>query len=69
MNLLTLLAQTTLTIDYDLWRLTLGGWIVMLLSVGFVTGLLGWCAYRVMNESSPEKVHSQIDIEPVDTVD
>ncbi len=48
------------------YHLTLGGWVVMVFSVGFVTGLLGWCIWRVMRESTPEKVHSQIDVEPID---
>jgi len=28
--------------------MTLGGWIIMTLSVGFVTGLLAWSIYRVL---------------------
>lgn len=48
------------------YGLTLGGWIIMVTSVGFVTGLLGWCMYRVMTESSSQKLHSQADIEPPD---
>ncbi|WP_428938810.1 hypothetical protein [Fontivita pretiosa] len=48
------------------FELTAAGWVVMLLSVGFVTALLIWCIYRVLRESSPEKVHSQVDIEPPD---
>lgn len=30
-----------------------GGWIIMLLSVGTVTALFGWCIYRVLK--SPEQ--------------
>lgn len=48
------------------YRLTPGGWIIMLLSVGFVTVLLAWCIWRVMRESSPQKLHSQVDIETPD---
>ncbi|HWP39489.1 MAG TPA: hypothetical protein VNL70_01090 [Tepidisphaeraceae bacterium] len=48
------------------FELTPAGWVVMLLSVGFVTALLIWCIYRVLRESSPQKVHSQVDIEPPD---
>ncbi|HEX2973068.1 MAG TPA: hypothetical protein VHP11_12090 [Tepidisphaeraceae bacterium] len=51
----------------DSYRLTLGGWIVMLLSVGFVTTLLGWCIRRVMRESTPDKLHSQVDVDTHDT--
>jgi hypothetical protein len=29
--------------------MTLGGWITMLLSVGFVTGLLAWCMWLVLS--------------------
>jgi len=57
----TTLAQTGLTV---------GGWIIMILSVGFVTGLLGWCIYKVIaTPDSPEHVHSQIDIDPGDRDD
>jgi hypothetical protein len=28
--------------------MTFGGWVVMLLSVGFVTGLLVWCATKIL---------------------
>jgi len=30
--------------------MTLGGWITMLLSVGFVTGLLAWCVWLVIRK-------------------
>lgn len=63
----SLLAQTSQPlIDYDAWRLTPSGWAVMLISVLFVTVLMGWCIYRVLRESDTGKVHSQIDIEPAD---
>jgi hypothetical protein len=69
-TLIPLLAQATQpAVDYDAWRLTPAGWTIMLLSVGFVTGLLSWCIYRVMRESTPTKVHSQIDIEPKDVAE
>lgn len=32
--------------------MTVGGWITMTLSVGFVTGLFGWCVYRVLRGSA-----------------
>lgn len=49
------------------YGLTLGGWITMILSVGFVTLLLGWCIWRVLREPRAEqRIHSQFDIEPPD---
>lgn len=48
------------------YELTAAGWVIMLLSVGFVTILLAWCVYRVMGETSSQKLHSQVDIEPPD---
>jgi len=50
--------------------MTIGGWITMLLSVGFVTGLLSWCIFKVITTpGSSEHVHSQIDIDPHDSED
>ena len=47
--------------------MTLGGWIIMTLSVGFVTGLLLWSVARVLRTPEATKhVHSQVDIEPED---
>jgi hypothetical protein len=47
--------------------MTLGGWIVMMLSVGSVTALLIWCIYMVMaTPGSTEHLHSQADIETPD---
>ena len=47
--------------------MTLGGWIVMILSVGGVTALLAWCIVRVVSTpGSIEHLHSQADIEPPD---
>jgi hypothetical protein len=47
--------------------MTLGGWIIMLLSVGGVAGLFGWCVYKVLSTpGSTEHLHSQADIEPPD---
>lgn len=58
-----ILAQAGADGDY---RLTVGGWITMILSVGFVTILLGWCIFRVLRESTPEKLHGQIDVDTRD---
>jgi heme/copper-type cytochrome/quinol oxidase subunit 2 len=32
--------------------MTLGGWIIMLSSVGVVTGLLAWCMARVLRKTN-----------------
>lgn len=43
------------------------GWIIMLVSVGFTTGLLAWCLYKVLSEpGETEHLHSQADIDPHD---
>ena len=63
--LLPLLAQTTESVG-----LTVGGWITMLLSVGFVTGLLAWCIYKVVTTpGETEHLHSQADIATPDVED
>ncbi len=47
--------------------MSLGGWIVMGLSVGLVTSLFVWCLYRVLVRKPPvEKLHG---IEDIDTHD
>jgi hypothetical protein len=47
--------------------MTLGGWIIMTLSVSFVTGLLLWSVARVLRTPEATKhVHSQVDIDPED---
>jgi choline-glycine betaine transporter len=47
--------------------MTVGGWVIMLLSVGFVTGLLSWCVYKVVSHpGSPEHLHGQTDIQTPD---
>ena len=49
------------------FHLSAGGWVVMLLSVGFVTSLLGWCIYKVLTiPGSEQHLHSQADIETPD---
>jgi hypothetical protein len=35
--------------------MTIGGWIIMVLSLTFVWGLTGWCFYRVLT-AGPEDV-------------
>lgn len=51
------------------WELNFWGWLTMLLSVGFVTGLLAWCSYRVLRESRPQKVHPPAEVDTRDTGD
>jgi hypothetical protein len=47
--------------------MTLSGWITMILSVGFVTVLLGWCIYRVIKEpEAPKHLHGQAEIDTHD---
>lgn len=47
--------------------MTLGGWIVMLLSVGGATGLLIWCLYKVLSTpGSEEHLHGQVDMRTPD---
>lgn len=44
-----------------------GGWVIMLVSAGSVTGVLGWCLYRILTTpGSTEHIHSQADIHPDD---
>jgi len=48
--------------------MTIGGWLIMLLSVGGTTGLLAWCVYRVLcAPEATKKLHSQSDIDTHDT--
>jgi hypothetical protein len=44
--------------------MTTGGWITMILSVGFVTGLFGWCIYRVLR--GPKDPSKLAHVEPVE---
>jgi hypothetical protein len=44
--------------------MTVGGWITMILSVGFVTALFGWCIYRVLR-GSPADAERLAHVEPV----
>lgn len=44
--------------------MTLGGWITMVLSVGFVVSLFIWCVSRVLlNKRPPGQIHGIEDIE------
>jgi hypothetical protein len=47
--------------------MTIGGWIIMILSVGFVTGLLIWTIVRVMRlPRATEHIHGELDIDTRD---
>ena len=47
--------------------MTLGGWVIMTLSVGGMTGLLAWCIARVLSKPTvAKKLHSQADIDTGD---
>lgn len=43
--------------------MTIGGWINMILSVGFVVSLFCWCVYRVLR--SPTDPERLAHVEPV----
>jgi hypothetical protein len=48
--------------------MTFAGWIIMIVSVGFVTGLFGWCLFKVLFGGKPiEKLHGLDDIDTQDT--
>ncbi len=44
--------------------MTLGGWINLILSVGFVTGLFIYCLVRVLRR--PAKDHALAHVEPIE---
>lgn len=37
--------------------MNLGGWIILLISVGSVTALFGWCIYKVLTASPEHEMH------------
>ena len=48
--------------------MTTGGWIMMVLSVGFVLCLTTFCFYRVLRTpKSTEHMHAPLDIDTQDT--
>ncbi|MCF7669428.1 MAG: hypothetical protein K9N48_06605 [Verrucomicrobia bacterium] len=47
--------------------MTVGGWITMLLSVGFVTGFFAWCVYKVLVIKRPSEDFHGMDIDTRDT--
>lgn len=46
--------------------MTFGGWINMLLSVGFVTILLVYCIARVMRGPRDDRTHHLGHVEPIE---
>lgn len=48
--------------------MTTGGWITMILSVGFVVCLFGWCITKVLfGKESTDRLHSLDSIDTGDT--
>ena len=47
--------------------MTLGGWIIMLFSVGCVTTLFRWCIYKVLTTPEEEEKMHGFEIETPDT--
>lgn len=46
--------------------MTIGGWIVMLVSVSAVVTLFGWCIYKVLTlPEEPERMHG-FEVKPPD---
>ncbi|BET69705.1 hypothetical protein ASA1KI_46230 [Opitutales bacterium ASA1] len=46
--------------------MTTGGWINMLLSVGFVTVLFAYCIVRVIKGPGARKEHGLARVEPIE---
>jgi len=50
--------------------MTIGGWITLILSVGFVTTLFGWCIVKVLCGRRPvDHLHGLEDIDTRDRED
>jgi len=48
--------------------MTTAGWIVMITALAGMTGLLGWCIFKVItNPESTKHLHSPVDIDTKDT--
>lgn len=41
--------------------MTMGGWVTMSLSVGFVTGLFAWCIHRVLRGPPDEDRFAHVE--------
>jgi hypothetical protein len=47
---------------------SLYGWTILCLSVGFTTGSLVWCLVRVLkNHGKQDRLHAPADLDPRDT--
>jgi hypothetical protein len=46
--------------------MTTGGWINLLLSVGFVTVLFGYCIVRVLRGPGAKSDHELAHVEPIE---
>ncbi|WP_432799504.1 hypothetical protein [Poriferisphaera sp. WC338] len=47
--------------------MNIGGWIMLIIMVGGMTTLLGWCVFKVVTFQHPEEhLHTQADIKPPD---
>lgn len=50
--------------------MTLGGWITLILSVGFVTSLFAWCLLRILTgKQAVDRLHGLEDIDTRDQDD
>ncbi len=47
--------------------MTLGGWIIMIISVGSVSTLFGWCVYKVLTTPNEEEKMHGFEIETPDS--
>ena len=43
-------------------QLTVGGTVIMIISVGVVLGLMTFCMHRILSDKEPEKHHAPLDI-------
>ena len=51
----------------DAVRLNASGMTIMALSIVGVLGLLGFCLYRMLRGSHPERLHAPLEIDTHDT--
>lgn len=50
--------------------MTTGGWILMIVSVGAVTGFFAWCLHKVLsNPCETDRLKAETNIRPVDRND
>lgn len=46
--------------------MTMAGWIIMLAATLGMTGLLGWCIYKVITKGDTKRLHAPLDIDTRD---